>query len=280
MNARTQAEKAETLRALHHGPELLVLPNVWDPLGARLVASSGFPAVATASAAVAFSLGHDDGQRIPFGTMLDVIRRIARAVDVPVTADIEAGFAATPAVLGENVLRVIEAGAVGVNLEDTADHATGTLFPREEACRRIRATRAAADAAGVPLVINARADTFLAPEGGTRAERLAEAVRRGRAYAEAGADAFYPITADDPAELAVLVRNVPLPINVYADRATPRLRELAALGVRRVSVGPGLLRAAVTAMRDALADLAEDRGYARLTTDAVSSDDIRDILRR
>lgn len=279
MSARRQTEKAERLRALHQGPEILVLPNVWDPLGAKLVASSGFPAVATASAAVAFSLGHDDGQRIPFGTMLDVIRRIARAVDVPVTADIEAGYAATPAVLGENIRRVIEAGAVGVNLEDTADHATGALFPVEDACRRIRAARSAADAAGVPLVINARADAFLAPDGGTRAERLAEAVRRGKAYAEAGADSFYPITADDRNDLAVLVREVPLPINVYADATTPRLRELAAIGVRRVTVGPGLLRAAVTAMRAALDDLAEDRGYARLTTDALTSDDVREILR-
>ncbi len=180
-----QARKAERLRALHRGDRILVLPNIWDPGGARMMEWLGYPAVATASAAIAYSLGYDDGQRITLDAMVEAVGRVARAVRVPVTADMEWGFAEQPAEVAANMRRVLRAGAVGINLEDSIREGE-VLFPLEFQCERIRAVREMARQEGVPLVINAPTDVFWASVLGTEAERFDEAVRRARAYLEAG----------------------------------------------------------------------------------------------
>ena len=149
MSRKAQIAKAEAFLALHLDPKLLVLPNIWDPLGARLLQHLEFPAVATASAAVAYSLGYDDGQRITLEAMLDVVRRVAESVDIPVSADIEGGYADTPDGVAQNVREVIRAGAVGINLEDGL-YEGGPLRPVDGQCERIRAARAMADREGVP----------------------------------------------------------------------------------------------------------------------------------
>src|SRR5215211_6039873 len=189
-------QKAERLRALHHGRRILVLPNIWDPGGARMLEWLGYPAVATASAAVAYSLGYDDRQQITLDAMLDVVGRVARAVKVPVTADMEWGYAEQPDDVAENMRRVLRAGAVGINLEDSVREGE-VLFPIEFQCDRIRAVREMARQEGVPFFINARTDVFWPAVPGTEAEKFDEAVRRAKAYVEAGGDGFYPILLGD-----------------------------------------------------------------------------------
>ena len=241
---------ADLLRELHDGP-ILVLPNAWDEASAELVVEQGFPVVATSSAAVADSLGHADGEKAPWREMFAATARIAAAVPVPVTMDAEAGYGLEP---DEFVARLLEAGAVGCNLEDVdhhTDHRAGGLVVAEEQADRIAAVRAAADAAGVPVVVNARTDVFLPVGGIPEQDRLAEAVRRGRLYREAGADCVYPVGASTRHTLATLVAEVPGPVNGNTND-TIDLAALASLGVVRVSFGPRFYRGGFTAMRGAL----------------------------
>jgi 2-methylisocitrate lyase-like PEP mutase family enzyme len=235
MTTDTETGRPERLRALHVPGKPLVLPNVWDAAGARAVAAAGFPAVATASAAVAPTLGYEDDESMPTDEMFAAVARIARAVEVPVTADIERGFR-LPA--GEIAERLAAAGAVGCNLEDS-DPRTGELMPVEDQVQLLAGVRAAAP----ELVINARVDVFLHGSG-SREERVAEAVRRGRAYAEAGADCVYPLMIEGPdiADVRTLVDGIGVPVNVAFLPGGPSLAELAEAGVARISFGPGLFR--------------------------------------
>ena len=226
---------ADRLRSLHVPGTPLVLPNAWDAASARAVVAAGFPAVATASAAIAPSLGYDDHEGTPPDEMFAAVARIARAVDAPVTADVERGYR-LPA--DEIAARLVAAGAVGCNLEDT-DARTGALVPVEEQADLLAAVRKAAP----ELVINARVDVFL-HRSGSREERIAEAVRRGRAYAEAGADCVYPLVIDglDIAAARQLVEGIGAPVNLAFLPGGPSLTELAEAGVARISFGPGLFR--------------------------------------
>ncbi|WP_214415530.1 isocitrate lyase/PEP mutase family protein [Sphaerisporangium fuscum] len=227
------AAKAATLRALHVPGDPLVLPNAWDASSARAVTEAGFPVVATGSGAIARVLGYDDGEAAPVALVLDAVARIVRAVDVPVTADMERGYGLSPAELAE---RLAAAGAVGLNLEDS-DPRTKELVDAGEQAEFLAAVRAAA---GADLVINARVDTYVRPYAGTSEERLAETVERGRAYLRAGADCVYPITAESPDGIKTLVKEIGGPVNVMSRPGAPSLAELAALGVARISFGSGL----------------------------------------
>jgi 2-methylisocitrate lyase-like PEP mutase family enzyme len=232
-------ERAERLRGLHAGPRPLVLPNAWDVASAIAVARAGAAAVATTSSGVAAALGYPDGEAIPVEEMLEAVRRMAVAVEVPVTADLEAGYG-LPA--DELVARLLAVGAVGLNLEDTVrDGGTPALGPMEPQVDRIAAVRAAATAAGVPVVLNARIDVFLRGDA-SPTDRLEEGLRRARAYREAGADCVYPIWLIDRDGIARFVREAGAPVNVLLRPGSPSVAELASLGVARVSVGGGLAR--------------------------------------
>ncbi|MEU9790502.1 isocitrate lyase/phosphoenolpyruvate mutase family protein [Streptomyces sparsogenes] len=247
---------AAALRALHHGRapgDPLVLPGPWDAAAARAFAAAGFPALATPSAGIAASLGYRDGET-PAGEMFAAVARITRAVDVPVTADVEDGYGLAP---GELVERLLEAGAVGCNLED-GDRATGGLKDPERHADWLAEVRAAA---GDGLVINARVDVFVRKEAAARGdtsglgagadpERLAEeAVARGRRYAAAGADCVYPIAAP-PRLLPRLAAGLGAPLNALAKPNGPSPRELGELGATRITFGPGLFRQALAAVED------------------------------
>jgi 2-methylisocitrate lyase-like PEP mutase family enzyme len=234
----------DVLRRLHHGPAPLVLPNAWDVASARLVEAAGFPAVATGSAGVAASLGFEDNERAPAGEMLGAAARICRAVSVPVTVDAEAGYGLAPA---ELAARLAELGAAGCNLEDT-DHLAGGLVDAELQAERVAGL-------GGGLVVNARVDVFIR-EWGDPGERLAEAIRRGRLYLEAGAECVYPIWVADEETIARLVDELAAPVNVLYRPGAPPLRRLAELGVARISLGPGLHRAAEAATRAILERMA------------------------
>jgi 2-methylisocitrate lyase-like PEP mutase family enzyme len=277
VDRRAQAERAERFLALHHAPDVLLLPNVWDPLGARLLADLGYPAVATASAAVAWSRGRHDGERLPWETMLRAVRSIAGAVELPVTADIERGYAERLDGLAANVREVLQAGAVGINIEDSRAEG-GALRPLDEQCERIRAVRRAAEELSIHLVINARIDLFLGGFAGTDEERLAEAVRRGRAYGEAGADCLYPIGPGDVATLSAVAQGTGLPVNAYAHAGTAPVAELRAAGIARLSVGPGLLKSALAAMRHAATWLRDRGSYEPFTEGVPDGSEVERLL--
>ncbi|MBD0689851.1 isocitrate lyase/phosphoenolpyruvate mutase family protein [Streptomyces sp. CBMA123] len=251
-----QQEKARLLRELHRPGEPLVLANVWDAASARLVAGAGARAVATASASVSWSLGSPDGGGADRDQVLARTAEVVRSVDLPVTADLESGYADTPAGVGATVTALLATGAVGVNLEDAE-------YTPAQAAERIAAARAAADAAGVPLFVNGRTDVFLhalgEPEG-----RLDEAVRRLRAYVEAGADGVFVPGVADPETIAALVAAVPAPLNVLAGPGSPSVAELAKLGVARISLGPGLARVAYAAVRRAAEEVYASGTYTSL----------------
>ena len=274
MRPTIQREQAETFRRLHREPGILVLPNAWDVITARVIESAGFTAIATSSAGVAWALGYADGERISRGEMLAVVRRIASSVRVPVTADMEAGYGTTPEAAAETARGVIAAGAVGLNLEDGTND--GRLVDAALHQDRIRAMRQVGAAAGVPLVINARTDAFAMHDlSGDR--RIAEAVRRANAYLDAGGDcAFVPFVTDREV-LARLVREIRGPLNVLAGTGAPPIPELERMGVRRVSVGGGLARAAYGRARRVALELKE-RGTYEALADAVTYAEMQKLL--
>jgi 2-methylisocitrate lyase-like PEP mutase family enzyme len=246
------AAHAKTLRDRHQRGNPLVLPNVWDAATAGLVAEAGFPVVATSSSAVANSLGFPDGEQAPAAEIFAAVRRVANAVDLPVTADIEAGYG-LPA--DELVAAVLGAGAVGINLEDS-DHTAGGLRAAEWQVERIGRIRKAADAAGVPLVINARVDVFVrASDPGEHREVFADGVERAKRYRDAGADCVYPIMLADPELIGEFVGQVDFPVNVMFRPTGPTIGELGELGVARISLATGVWRASLQAVRDLLAGL-------------------------
>jgi 2-methylisocitrate lyase-like PEP mutase family enzyme len=238
--------RAQRLRELHSG-ELLVLPNAWDAASAAVVVEAGFPVVATASNAVAAMLGYPDGEGAPWPEMFAAAERIIRTVPVPVTVDAEAGYGMQP---HELVNRLLDIGTAGCNLEDT-DHRSGGLKEAGAHAEWLAAVRSAADDAGVPLVINARVDTFLPTAGIPQPDRLAETIRRGTLYRDAGADCIYPIGVRDQDAVATLVTELACPVNgntgEHLDLAT-----LRKLGVARVSYGPSFYRAALAGMATAV----------------------------
>lgn len=257
----TQRELAEQLLALHRPGEPLVLVNAWDAASARVIVQAGAPAVATSSAAAAFALGYPDGQQISREEMLGSVAIVARAVLVPVTADMEAGYGDSLGDAAATARGVIAAGAVGLNVEDTAD--AGGLLPVEQFAQKLEAIRGAADQADVPLVVNARVDVFIA-EIGEPGTRLEHAIERGRAYRDAGADCIFVPAVVDQSTIGALVHGIGGCVSVLASPKSPTVVELARLGVARVSMGSGPYRVALSHAQQ-LADEAYGMGtFAKL----------------
>ncbi|MEU9579799.1 isocitrate lyase/PEP mutase family protein [Streptomyces chilikensis] len=249
----SHTDKSELFRSLHTPARPLALANAWDVATARVVEAAGAPAVATTSAGVAWSLGAPDGDRVSRDLVLGVLARIAAAVSVPVTADIEGGYGRNPAEVAETVARVIEAGVVGVNIED------GTRPPRALA-ERIEAAREAARTAGAGLFVNARVDTYLLGLGDP-ATRLRDTLARARTYVGAGADGVFVPGVTDPRVIEELAAGLTVPLNVMAGPGAPPVAALGALGVARVSLGPGVAQAAHAVVRRAALGLYGAGGY-------------------
>ena len=254
MNAVEQAQKAQHFRAMHRGPSLLLLPNAWDALSARILAQTGFPAIATTSGGVSWAIGYADGEAAPWDEVVAATRRIVRSVSIPVTADIEAGFGDTPDLVAKSVADIIEAGAVGINLEDGIPNSTTPIRPIADAAERIRAAREAARVAGVPIVMNARTDLYLRNIGEPAAQ-FDESVERGLAYLSAGADCFYPITLRDKETIGRLVKAVAAPININVRAGLPSVAELEALGVARASTASQIALMAAATIRQVAEEL-------------------------
>jgi 2-methylisocitrate lyase-like PEP mutase family enzyme len=275
MASSNLAGEAETLLGLHHGDDILVLVNAWDVISARLVEEAGFPAVATTSAGVAASLGYPDGERIPVEEMLAAVKRISEAISVPVTADMESGYG-LPA--DQLVERLLDAGAVGMNIEDSRHGEQESLAEAEAHGQLVAEIRAAAEAAGVHLVINARADVFLLADGPPEG-RLDEAIRRGRLYRQAGADSVFVPAVEDEGVITALVQAIDAPLNVLVRAGSPPIHRLAELGVARASLGGGTTRAAYTVLKR-LANEIRDEATASAINDPeiISHDAVNRLL--
>jgi 2-methylisocitrate lyase-like PEP mutase family enzyme len=243
-----QRRKAEVLRALHSGPEALVLVNVWDAGSARIVEDLGFPAIATTSAGIAFSKGLPDGQKISSERMMAAVAEIVGTVNVPVTADAEAGYGDTPEHAADTVRNVILAGAVGMNFEDATGRAEQPLADLKLQVERIHAICETAAQMRVPLVLNARTDVYLL-QVGDPVKRYDEAVKRLQAYHDAGADCVFVPGLLDPKTIGRLVSDLRCPLNILAGAGSLSIAELTALGVKRISLGSGPMRAALGLLR-------------------------------
>jgi 2-methylisocitrate lyase-like PEP mutase family enzyme len=244
-----QMQLSEIFRRAHRAPPLLLLPNAWDPMSARQFEAAGFGAIATTSGGVAWALAFADGEKAPWREVAAATERIVRAVRVPVTADIEAGYGETPAQVGKSVTEILQTGVVGFNLEDGTPRPDLPVLAIEDAVARIQAARAAATAAGIPAVINARVDLYI-KNVGDPAGRFEETVRRAKAYLAAGADCIYPFGLADMDTIARLVKALGnAPVNIVARADTPPLAELERIGVARVSIASGATLAVMSLIK-------------------------------
>ena len=260
-------QRADAFRRMHRpdAGRILVLPNAWDAMSARVIEDAGARAIATTSAGVAWALGRTDGEGLTRDQMINAVERITRVVRVPVTADVERGYGGgTPADVAETVRRVIGAGAVGINLEDAPGRDGAALMEVDEQVERIAAAREAASGEGVELFINARVDPYLAQAGAPEG-RFDETVRRARAYVAAGADGVFVPGVADAETIRALAAAAGAPLNVMAGRgAGPSIAELQALGVARVSIGPSLTLAVMAQIRRAAAEVLDQGTFAAM----------------
>lgn len=263
------AAKADLFRSLHTTTEPLRLANAWDVASARVIEAAGATAIATTSAGVAWSLGAPDGNRLERDRALDLVARIAAAVQVPVTADIEAGFADDAAGVAATVEGLLQAGAVGVNIEDGSR-------PPAELADRIAVARATADTAGVPLFINARIDVFLFGLGEPQS-RLQETLNRARTYLAAGADGIFVPGTVDAETVAALAEGVDAPLNVLVGPGAPNVGELGKLGAARVSLGSGIAQSAYAAARRAAEELMSAGTYDSIS-DALDYGELNSLM--
>jgi 2-methylisocitrate lyase-like PEP mutase family enzyme len=279
MYIQQQARKAEQLRKLHGGPRILVLPNAWDVASARIVEDLGFPAIATTSAGIAASLGYPDGQKISRDEMLGVVGRIARAVHVPVTADVEAGYGVTVEHMIQTVKAMVEAGAVGMNLEDVTGSDESSHVDLKFQVEKIRAIRRTGESLGVPVVLNARTDIYLMPIGPPET-RFGRTVERLRAYRDAGADCLFVPGLKDADTIAKLVQAVNGPLNILLTAGAPTLRDLEKMGVARASAGSGVMRATLGLTRRIAKEMMEAGTYTAMLDGAVPFAEMNQMLAR
>ncbi len=273
-NKQKQATLASRFRQQHQADRLLILPNIWDRLGARLMEKIGYPSIATASVATALANGYLDGEHIPFKQLLEIVSGISSSVQIPLTVDIERGFAKDNILqLKENIRLLIEHGAIGINIEDSRpDHKS--LYPITDQCRKIEAAREMSQQCGVPLVINARTDVFLVDLGNNA---LTEGIERGRAYKNAGADCLYPVAINSYEAISQFVNETGMPVNVLLMKSVPDLKRLKEIGVSRVSLGPNLLTHVLATMKEIAEGLMRDDSSAFFGRELLSRE-FRDSL--
>lgn len=259
-----QKEKAELFLKYHQDKEILVLLNSWDPGSSKLIEACGYKAIATTSMGIAASLGYPDCEVIQLSEMIHVIMGIVNAVQVPVTVDIEAGYGNNVNEIIESVTKIIATGIVGINIEDSIE-LSAELIDENEFCERISAIRALSDLLGFHLVINARTDSFYTSSGSTR-EKLAESIKRGNKYREAGADCIFVQPVWEKETISTLVKEINAPINILSNPTIGgglplSVRELQDLGVARLSLGSGLMKATLALIKKVANELSEKGTY-------------------
>jgi 2-methylisocitrate lyase-like PEP mutase family enzyme len=275
-----QQEKAKRFYDLHHSGKLLILPNVWDCLGANLLESLHYPAIATASASVAFTNGFDDGQRISFDAVLAILKKITSSVTVPVSADIESGFAYNDEQLKQNIKQLLATGIVGINIEDT-DKESNSIVPIEVQCEKIKLIKKVSEEMGVSLFINARADVYLRGKDFDTPElKFEEALKRGGAYKAAGANGFYPIGMTRREDIKRMVDQLQMPVNILTIPGIPELSVLNDIRVARVSLGPSFLKIAIKALKNLAIKLQNFEGLSDITENEITSAYVKDLVNK
>jgi 2-methylisocitrate lyase-like PEP mutase family enzyme len=276
----SQKDKAEFFRSLHsRRGKILVLPNAWDVASARVFENMGFPAVATSSAGMLVSLGYPDGEDIGRESFLSAVRRISSVLSVPLSADSVSGFGSTPDEVEITIKGLIEAGVIGLNIEDF-DHKTKKLLPIEEQVNKLKAIKRAADSVGVPIVINARTDALRHAEGDDPA-KFEEAVRRATTYRDVGADCVYPMGLTEKSAISEFVKALDhFPINVMIRKGLPTIRELEDLGIVRVSFGPAASYATMGLLKRISRELFDNGTFSLLVDDAISFDELNSLALR
>ncbi len=264
------SDNANLFKSLHHNDKILVLPNIWDPLGAVLLESLGYAAVATASASIAFSNGYADGENISFKAVLEILKKIVRSVKVPVTADIESGYASNIATLEENIKQLMDTGISGINIEDSTHDESGMISINAQ-CEKINCLKNTALKMDVPLFINARTDVYLKANNLSAEEKLAETIRRGSAYKDAGADGFYPIFLKEEESMRSIVEEVGLPVNILLLPGIPDFEILKTIGIARISLGPGFLKVAINAMKNTAEKLLHYEGMQEVMDNPITT---------
>lgn len=251
-----QQEKAKQFKTWHQPGNPIILYNIWDAGSAKALAASGAHAVATGSKPLAVSQGYADGEQIPLRRLLETIRQICATVDLPVSVDFEGGYAGDDdEMLGDNIQRLVQSGAIGLNFEDQVVGKEG-LYSIERQCQRLKVIRQVSDNEGVPLFVNARTDLFLKEkEVSNHARFLPEAIERGQAYHEAGADGFFVPGLIDPGLIEEVCRSVKLPVNVLKSPTSPSLQVLRECQVGRVSYGPFGYLGAMNQLQETAAEL-------------------------
>jgi 2-methylisocitrate lyase-like PEP mutase family enzyme len=270
---RAIGERCEIFRALHEAPEILVLPNAWDVMSAMLLEQAGFPAVATTSAGIGYTFGYPVGQKMPRGDMLGFLERMTAAIDCPLTADMEAGYGDTPEDVAETAALTWQAGAVGINLEDRTYDANAPLIEESQAVARIQAARDAAPS----MVINARTDGYFI--GGSGKDVFANTVRRANLFRQAGADCIFVPGTTNAETIGQLAAEIAAPLNIMAGAGYPDVARLASLGVRRVTLGASMARAAYARLVEAAGELKNSGSYG-FADDSASHGAMNAVLSR
>lgn len=273
-----QPSKGKILHDLHHNGKLLVLPNVWESLGAAMLEDIGYSAIATASGATAFSNGYQDGEKIPFNDLLVILQRIVKSVNVPVTADIENGYATNNSNLAENIRKLINIGIAGINFEDS-HHYEQQLISIEHQCEKIFLIKKISKEMGASLFVNARTDAYIKGNDLSGEEKLSQTIQRGKAYKDAGADGLYPIFLKDKTAICEIIKEVDLPVNILLLPGIPEFSELKEIGVARLSLGPGLLKVAINAMKNVAERLLVCDGMNEVAQNPVSMDYLKNLIK-
>lgn len=272
----TQAQKSELFREQHRDKKILLLPNVWDSLSARLIVSAGFNSVATASFSLAAAHGYEDGEKIPFAKLLEVVAEITKAVDVPVSVDFERGYAADLASLADNVRRLLDAGAIGVNIEDRdADGRTLTSIAAQ--CKKLETIRETGIKYGMHIVINARTDAYLLK---LDTDYFKDTLLRGKAYRDTGADCFYPLGIDNYSDIGRVLNEIDLPVNMLLMKPVADLKKLEGMGVNRVSLGPGSLKYILTRLRGMVRGLMQYDSTELFREELMASNEVMGLVKK
>jgi len=272
MVSSIQKEKAEMFLKFHYDPEILVLLNSWDAGSSKLIEACGYKAIATTSMGIAASLGYPDCEVIQLSEVLQIVTGIVNAVQVPVSVDFEAGYGNNVDEILESVTKLIATGVVGLNIEDSIE-LSPVLIDEMEFCERISAIRALSDSLGFHLVINARTDSFYTSLGSTH-EKLAESIRRGNKYRDAGADCIFVQPVWEKETIRTLVKEINAPINILSNPSIgaglpPSVRELQDLGVARLSLGSSMMKATLALIKK-VADELSDKGTYTVLSDVMT----------
>lgn len=275
-----QRKKADLLLKLHHNNEPIVFLNISNPLEALLLESIGYKAVATASASIALTNGYKDGEKIPFEEYLHILKRIVKVVNIPVSADIESGFASSINELKENIKQLIQIGIAGINIEDT-NAKTGKLFTIEEQTKRIEAIKEVASELKTNLVVNARTDMYLHLNlFVTEEEKLKESITRSLAYKKVGADCIFPILIKEESSIKTLINTLSMPINVIPLNKYLSIQKLQELGVKRISVGAGFLRIGINALKNTAQNVLVAKSIENIINNKYSSEELNNLIHK